>query len=301
MHYRVRYLQYILTVAETRSFTRAAIILGISQPALSSRIQAEEERIGFRLFDRSGKRIVVTEKGQALMPGIREVVQSAIRLEKLMADLGSATDGPVLVGVSLASDLPERGRLFAGFAAEFTTIPIEQQAGNVPVVMQRVLEGTLDAAIVVGPPDDRFECLVLKWLENEVFVPSELQVASQSDLDADSLSGLTLAAFRRERHPAQYDLTVCPLVDAGVKVVLAPDDSAGGLLAFASAKRAILLSSHVRCSDEQLARADMVRRPLRLEPVTALMSIRAKGGCSPAGNRFWQFAQRFASAGHRVS
>jgi DNA-binding transcriptional LysR family regulator len=296
MHYRVRYLQYFLTVAETRSFSRAAEILGISQPALSTRIQAEEERIGFPVFDRSARRVSVTEKGELLMPALREVVVSAERLEKLISDLRAGKPGPVAVGVSLGTDFPERGTLFAGFAAEFPAIPIEQQAGNVPALVHRILEGSLDAAVVISPPDDRFATIVLRWLDSEVLLPSDLEASSQNELDPASLSGQILAVFRRERHPLHYDATVGPLVEAGVEIVVSPDDSASGLLAFASTNKAILLASHVKCGDEELARAGMVRRSLRLAPVTGLMLIRSKRAHSLSGDLFWEFARRFEAS-----
>lgn len=61
-------------VAEHGSFTRAASELNISQPALSAMIKEMERRLGFRLFDRTSRRVSMTREGQALLVNAKRVV-----------------------------------------------------------------------------------------------------------------------------------------------------------------------------------------------------------------------------------
>jgi DNA-binding transcriptional LysR family regulator len=75
----LRQLGYVLAVAETGSFTKAAVRLHVSQPSLSQQIQSLENEIGGRLFDRPPKPVRLTPAGQAFLPQARAAVSSAQR------------------------------------------------------------------------------------------------------------------------------------------------------------------------------------------------------------------------------
>ena len=60
-------LQAFTTVADTRSFSEAALRLHLTQPAISKRIALLESSLNCQLFDRIGRQIALTEAGQALL------------------------------------------------------------------------------------------------------------------------------------------------------------------------------------------------------------------------------------------
>lgn len=70
----VRHFRYFLAVAEALSFAKAARALHMSQPPLSKRIADMEEEIGVKLFDRTSKKVELTQAGEALVPYARDAI-----------------------------------------------------------------------------------------------------------------------------------------------------------------------------------------------------------------------------------
>ena len=63
----LRHLRYFVALAESLNFTRAAERLHVTQSTLSHQIRQLEEELGHPLFDRIGKRVILTEAGEILL------------------------------------------------------------------------------------------------------------------------------------------------------------------------------------------------------------------------------------------
>jgi DNA-binding transcriptional LysR family regulator len=75
----LRQLEYLLTVVDTGSFTRAAELLHVTQPALSHQVQALERQVGGRLLERLPRVVRPTPMGRALLPHARAALADAER------------------------------------------------------------------------------------------------------------------------------------------------------------------------------------------------------------------------------
>ena len=83
----LRQLKTFRAVAERRSFTRAGRDLHLAQSSVSAQIQALEEDLGVRLFDRIGKRVLLTEAGEKLLRYAARMEQMA---QEMRSELASA-------------------------------------------------------------------------------------------------------------------------------------------------------------------------------------------------------------------
>jgi DNA-binding transcriptional LysR family regulator len=71
-----RLLRAFVTVAEELNFTRAAERLVLAQQALSAQVRQLESRLGARLFERTSRRVGLTEAGDLVLPHARAVIQA---------------------------------------------------------------------------------------------------------------------------------------------------------------------------------------------------------------------------------
>ena len=76
-------LRYLVTLAETRNFARAAEACYVSQPTLSTQIKKLEDELGLALFERTNKRVMPTSAGSGLIVQARIVLEEAEKLQQM--------------------------------------------------------------------------------------------------------------------------------------------------------------------------------------------------------------------------
>src|SRR6476660_7945502 len=93
-------LRIFVAVAEREHVTQGARDLNLTQSATSAAIAALEARYATKLFDRVGRRIVLTQAGRLFLTEAKAVVARASAAEKLLADLAGLTRGSLGLGAS---------------------------------------------------------------------------------------------------------------------------------------------------------------------------------------------------------
>ncbi|MBB4613541.1 LysR family transcriptional regulator [Novosphingobium taihuense] len=102
MDFDERQLRAIVAIAETGSLGRAARVVNMTQPSLSRQIQAMEQRLGHRLFERGGKGMALTEAGRLMLPHARHLISEMQNTRDELAALGGLRRGTVRVGAVAA-------------------------------------------------------------------------------------------------------------------------------------------------------------------------------------------------------
>lgn len=140
--------RYIVEVADTGSFTRAAERCFVTQSALSHQIAALEREIGQRLFVRSSRAVRSTEAGEAFLVHARTVVAAAAAAREASTAAAGEVTGTLRLGVIptvAAIDVP---MTIARFRSVHPLTRVELVVGNSDELSRRVREGALDAALL---------------------------------------------------------------------------------------------------------------------------------------------------------
>ena len=143
----LRHLRYFIAVAEELHFGRAAQVLGISQPPLSQQIQALEHELGARLFERTNRRVELSEAGRLFLQEARLVLAQVDKAADVArrAQLGEL--GELKIGVTSSapfnSSIPQA--IFA-FRQAFPAVHLNLQEMS----STEVAESLVDESIQVG-------------------------------------------------------------------------------------------------------------------------------------------------------
>jgi LysR family cyn operon transcriptional activator len=143
----VRHLRYFLAVAEAGSFSRAADRLGISQPSISQQIRDLESGLRIPLFQRRGKRILLTPNGVAFRGHARAILR---QLEICLEELGGAPGqlrGMLHLGVVPILNVALVPRLIGLFTADHPGISLTVEEISSTEIETALEEGRMDVGL----------------------------------------------------------------------------------------------------------------------------------------------------------
>jgi DNA-binding transcriptional LysR family regulator len=264
----IRHALCFASVARTKSFTKAAELMGLTQPAVSGIIAKLESQLGFPLFVRESRRVELTAKGEAFFA-------IALQIESVntaaQASARELREGPVKrlrFGAPFQSlAIPERAALLDAFLTRLPDVRLEISHGAQPDLLEKLDHDELESALLLRPFDTAgLRCVKIHQSVGHLLVPIEDPLAGRPGLRRSDLAGRPLVGPRRDIDPPCYDWLYAPFAKAGAAIVHAPEGVDHEMERFARLKRLI----HLRFGLGQATRkvfGDMVRVPLLDEPV----------------------------------
>jgi len=147
-------LRIFVAVAERQHMTRAAAALNLTQSAVSAAVAALEARHDVRLFHRIGRRIELTEAGEALLDDARALLSSAAAAEQALADRGRLLRGRLALAASQTIAGYWLPRFLARFSAAHPGVAIDLSIGNSAQAAAQVRTGAAELGFVEGRIDD---------------------------------------------------------------------------------------------------------------------------------------------------
>ncbi len=146
-----RLLRAFVAVAEELNFTRAAQRLTLAQQALSAQIQQLETRLGSRLFERTTRRVELTEAGALLLPHARATLAALDAGTNALQEARRAARRTLRVGLSGTAMVPVTGRTMRRFAERHPDVELVVSNTGLDQPAAGLKEGEVDVAFVRPP------------------------------------------------------------------------------------------------------------------------------------------------------
>lgn len=191
----LRRLRYFVAVAEELSFVRAAVLLHITQPALSRQISALEHDLGSRLFDRDRRGTFLTLAGQQLLEDAIPLLAASAALERRVRLAGR---GATRFAIGFMPGVPATP-IIREFAIRAPYLAIDVVHTSVTDQLDFLIDGRVDVCFVRLPlGDDTFTVLPLFPEPQVAAVPSSHPVAELPAVEINQVFGLPLLQDRSE-------------------------------------------------------------------------------------------------------
>ena len=169
MSLNLHHLRVFAAVAESGGFSRAAVALRLSQPAVSKSVRELEREVGLALFDRAGRTPRLTDAGSTLLTRARELFGVERLAEDELGSLRGLERGVLRAGASTTVATYFLPQLLARFHERYPGVLLRVLSANTRAVARRLLEGRLDIALVEGPVEHE-RIAAVRWLEDELVV-----------------------------------------------------------------------------------------------------------------------------------
>lgn len=189
-----RQLRAAVAVARRLSFTAAAEDLTLAQPALSQQIAALERELGVRLFERTNRRVALTDAGTAFVAGAERVLAGLAALGEEMTAFAGGLRGRVVLGTYQSFAEYTLPKLLGRFHALHPGIEIALREGFAEELLAGLREGSID--VFIGHLLDA--SIPAEGFRHEALYEDEVVVALASSHPLAARSSISIGELRDE-------------------------------------------------------------------------------------------------------
>lgn len=217
MSLNLHLLRLFATVARTGSFSRAAEILNISQPAISKSVRDFEAQVGCRLLDRGPKGVRPTREGVALARHAQTLFAAERAAEEELRALHSLHQGSLRIGASTTIATYMLPEYLGAFHRAYPAVELHVVSANTRTVADLMTGNEVEIALVEGPVEDRD--LVSESWRTDVMVliaaPTHPLAAAAQPVVPEAITGEVLIV--REPGSGSREVVADALAVRGIK------------------------------------------------------------------------------------
>jgi DNA-binding transcriptional LysR family regulator len=287
MALNLHHLRIFARVAELGGFSRAAVALHLSQPAVSKSVRELERQLQTTLFDRSAGAHRLTDAGTALFARARELFAVERLAEEELRRLHGLEGGVLRIGASTTIATYLLPTYLARFREDHPAVVLRMTTANTRDIALALVERRVEVALVEGPVDDPRLSLVA-WRNDELVLvapPDHALTRKRRVMPADLASAPFIA---RERGSGTRRVAEAALASHGISLRIALRlSSTEAIMRAVAAGLGVAIVSRAAIED-QVALGRIVVLPLRgLSFPRALSELRLPGSAqSPAAAAF---------------
>ena len=176
-------------LVQSKSFSQAAKINGITQSAVSQQLRAMENHFKILIVDRSQKQFKLTNEGKKLHEAAKEILNLYERLDCELQEMKKVISGNIRVSTIYSVGLHELPPYMKQFIQKFPTVNVHLEYRRSNLVYDDVLHNVVDLGIIAYPAKNR-ELEYIPFLEDELVVicSPEHVIAKQKDVEIKDLA-----------------------------------------------------------------------------------------------------------------
>ncbi len=183
-----RRLQVFHAVARLLSFTKAAEVLHMTQPAVTFQIRQLEEQFDTRLFDRAHNRVSLTEAGHVAFEYAEVIFEKYSEMENAIREITGSISGSLTLGASTTISEYMLPALLGDFNAKNPEVLLRLRVSNTEGIVSMVENNVIDLGVVEGPVTNKNLLVeICKKDDLVVVVPPEHELAKQKSVSVKKM------------------------------------------------------------------------------------------------------------------
>jgi LysR family transcriptional regulator, transcriptional activator of the cysJI operon len=174
-------LKTFIAVAEKKSFSEAAKILYVSQPTITSQVKALEEELNTKLFERTTKKVAMTQSAHVLLKYAKEIVRLSDSAQKEILQMENTINGDLSMGCSLTIGeyiLPD---FLKRFIDSYPLIQMSVKIANSNKIVENLKDQLIDVGLIETPIEDP-QIILEPILEDELILIAPPDYFSNNEL-----------------------------------------------------------------------------------------------------------------------
>lgn len=187
MDHNLQKYQAFITTADCGSFTKAADILGYAQSSISKMIADLETEWSIVLLERSRAGVQLTSDGMAMLPYVRELMNSYRKVQEQAASLAGIASGFIRIGTFSSVAAHWIPSIIQKFQSDYPSIHYELLLGDYSEIEQWISEGRVDCGFLRLPTKAEFETVSLGRDEYAAVLPADHPLTQKEVLDPHDL------------------------------------------------------------------------------------------------------------------
>ena len=197
----LRQIEAFAVVARVKSFTRAASVLHLTQPAVTRQIAALEDSLGASLFDRLGRTVRLTAAGETFLPRAEALLQSADEARQAVREVAEGDSGKLTIAASSTLAAYVVPGILREFRSGHPGIELTLRTGLSAQIRELVRAGLADVGLATTEGESSvteagpLETLRLGRYETALVVPPNHPLAHKLSATPADLSGEPLLAM----------------------------------------------------------------------------------------------------------
>jgi DNA-binding transcriptional LysR family regulator len=183
--------QVFATVAEAKTYYRAAELLNLTPSAVSHSITQLENDLGFPLFIRNRNGSELTPNGAQILPYVREILNAENRLHQEVDSINGLLRGTLRIGAFSSASMTWLPKILKSFRQKYPEITIQLIQGSLNDIAERLRQGQLDIGFTALPVDEHL--ITYPLINDELFTitPKEFVPANADFVTEDDIHDKT--------------------------------------------------------------------------------------------------------------